>query len=146
MSALPCRFEFAPSRQAAVLIAAGGGITAIATLIIPAPLPLRLLAATALIWLFYTAVRHLALLAGDKAVCGLEFSRHGEVIVLDKNGNHTDLGKISDCFVSPLLSTVVIVGKDRRYQVLMMPDSLPANDYRQLRVQLNINRQQKKIV
>ena len=141
MSALPCRFEFAPSRQAAALIAAGGALAVTATLIIPMPLLLRLPATAVLVWLFYAAARRLALLAGGAAICGLEFHRRDEVIVLNKNGDHLDGGKISDCFVSPLLSTVVIRGNRRRYQALLMPDSLPPEDYRQLRVRLNTSRQ-----
>lgn len=148
MSVLASRFQFAPSRWAAVLVAIGAGIAAGATLIIPLPLPLplRWAAAGGVVWLFIRAGRQVAPLGirAERAIailkstpCGLEFLDNGKVIVLGAQGAHLDLGEVVYRFVSPLLISVTIKGGNRRYHVLIMRDALPAHEHRQLRVQLN---------
>lgn len=112
-------------------------MTIAALLIIPIPLLLGLPAILVTLFVFGRALQQRALLQGKNAVGGVVIRKKQEVIVLDSNGNDADLGSIIYCFVSPLLSTMVINGNQRRYYVLVMPDSLPPNKFRHLRIHLN---------
>lgn len=138
MSVISGRFEFAPSRRAAVLIGAGGAVAIAALWIIPIPAPLRLLASVLVGLLFFAALRRQALLRGARAVGGLEFGKEGRVTVLDRSGNHLDIGKVVYAYVSVQLCTVVIQGGNHRYEAIVMPDSLPAEEFRHLRIQLGV--------
>lgn len=126
-----------PSRQVAALIAAGGLLATAALLIIPIPLLLRLPAAALTAAVFFHRMRRTAELTGKNIAGGLIIRDNiGTVIVLNKDGHHAAIGKITNSFVSAWLSTAVINCGDRRYVALLMPDSLAADDYRQLRVWL----------
>jgi len=79
---------------------------------------------------------------GAAAVRGMEFQRGKQVALLNAAGVHLDFGDVLYRFVSPVLSTIVIMGgadggKARRYAIILMPDSLDKETYRRLRLRLN---------
>ena len=140
MSVLVSRFEFAPSRLAAGLVGCGAVIAVAAVLIIPAPLPLRVLAAAVVAAVFWRAGRRVARLRGEGAVGGVEFLDDGRVAVLDGRREHADIGEVVYHFASPLLITLIVRGGKRRHAAMVMRDSLPADEHRQLRVRLMASR------
>ena len=72
------------------------------------------------------------------AVRGVEFQRGRRAAVLNDVGAQLDFGDMTYRYVSPMLSTFVIAnGGARRHVFIVMPDSLPKEDYRRLRVRLN---------
>ena len=85
---------------------------------------------------FYRAHRLLARHIGGGALHGVQFRKDGAIAVLDGAGNNQDSGALIYCFVSSTLTTAIIAGQRRHYTLLAMPDSLPADDYRHLRVRL----------
>lgn len=131
------KFIFRPSLLVGLFLAVGGGLSVAGALIIPIYAAARVLAVAVLVALFAFSVRRHALLRGGGAVRGVLF-RRGEVSVLDGDGTTIDAGAVLSVFVSPLLSVAVIAGRRRRYALLLFPDSLPAEEYRRLRVRLNI--------
>lgn len=137
MSVLRSRFEFQPSRCCGLLIATAGAIALISLFIIPISPLSQATAAGLLAWAFGKSLYRLAWLQDHGSVCGMVFREKNPVIILDKNGNGVDMGTITYCAVSSFLSTVVIAGSRRNYRVLLLPDSLPPDEYRHLRIHLN---------
>ena len=137
MEVLPVRFQFSASIAVGGILIFGGVVAFISAWIIPIPFLLRPPLAVIFVWLFFRAFCRHALLLGPLAVHELHLADNKNIILSGKDGKNIANGKLVGCSISPLL-TVAVVGGERKMPVLIMPDSLPADDYRRLRVRLNV--------
>ena len=138
----PVRVSLAPSIAAAILIA----LLALATCVIVSRLPLDA-AATAMIvvaigvWAI-DRIHVVALRRGPRAVRRLELRGDLTLVVVTGNGT-AYAGRVHrDSYVGARLSTIVWqpYGRWRRRAILLLPDMLPADDFRRLRVLLRYGR------
>ena len=138
----PVRVSLAPSIAAAMLIA----LLALATCGIVSRLPLDA-AATAMIvvaigvWAI-DRIHVVALRRGPRAVRRLELRGDLTLVVVTGNGT-AHAGRVHrDSYVGARLSTIVWrpYGRWRRRAILLLPDMLPADDFRRLRVLLRYGR------
>ncbi len=138
----PVRVALAPSLVASLLIAS----LACATCVVIATLPFdawQIAVANVAIALWaLDRVRVVGLRQGPRAVRGLEL--RGDLTVLVVNGNGgACAGRVHrDSYVGARLSTIVWrpFGRWRTRTILILPDMLPAGDFRRLRVLLRYGR------
>ena len=138
----PVRVALAPSFVASSLIAALGCATCAVVATLPLDTPLTALAVVAIIAWASDRVRVVALRIGPHAVQGLELRADLTVVVLTGDGR-TRAGRVHrDSYVGARLSTIVWrpFGKRRLRTILILPDMLPAADFRRLRVLLRYGR------
>jgi toxin CptA len=138
----PVRVALAPSLAASLLIAS----LALATCVVVATLPLdvRLIAvaiAAIVVWAV-DRVRVVGLRQGPRAVRGLELRGDLTLVVVNGDGA-VRAGRVHrDSYVGARLSTIVWrpFGRWRLRTILLLPDMLPAGDFRRLRVLLRYGR------
>lgn len=136
MSGLAADFVFAPSRWAAVLMGAGAAVALASVFIIPIPPGARGVGAVLLGVAFFWEYRRVAALKGRGAVGGVTFVADRMVAVSDRRGERMDSGRAVYCYVSAWMAVAVIRGSRRRYTVWVLPDSLPAREFRHFRIRL----------
>lgn len=138
----PVRVSPAPSIAAATLVA----LLALATCVIIFALPIDaaiagLLAFAVGVWAI-DRIHVVALRRGPRAVRRLEL--RGDLTVVVATGDGTACaGRVHrDSYVGARLSTIVWqpYGRWRRRAILLLPDMLPADDFRRLRVLLRYGR------
>ncbi len=134
--------EFTPSRTLGVAI----GLMTFATLVVLLTLPLPAwqhcaLVVTLLAWAVRAFRRH-ALRRGSPACTGLRLAPNRLVAVRTGDGRLTAGHVRSSTFVAPWLTTVVWRPDGARWSrsILIVPDMLPAEDFRRLRVMLRYAR------
>jgi toxin CptA len=138
----PVRVSLAPSVTASALIAA----LALGTCGVVSTLPLNgpacaLVVALIVLWAV-ERVRVVALRLGPRAVRGIELRGDLTVVVVSRDGT-VCAGRVHrDSYVGPRLSTIVWrpFGRWRLRAIILLPDMLPAADFRRLRVLLRYGR------
>jgi len=138
----PVRVSLAPSVTASALIAA----LALGTCGVVGTLPLNgpacaLVVALIVLWAV-ERVRVVALRLGPRAVRGIELRGDLTVLVVSRDGT-VGAGRVHrDSYVGPRLSTIVWrpFGRWRLRAIILLPDMLPAADFRRLRVLLRYGR------
>ncbi len=131
------QFKFQPSRYLASLLIAAHGVTLAALL--PLALPIWAKAALASLMLF-SMVYHLrrdAWLSAPSS--GIALNLEGDQIVLTTRGGEQLAGQIlRDSLVTPFFAVLNILPQGARLarSVIVLPDSLDAESFRQLRVWL----------
>lgn len=134
-------FELRPSRALAAILAVAHGIALAA--LIPLTLPAWAKLALGLLTLFSLLhhLRHDAWLA--TASSGRSLTLEDEEAVLTKLGGETLAGRVSrDSVVTPCFAVLNLVPHGTRLacRVIILPDSLDAESFRQLRVRLRWGR------
>lgn len=132
----PVRVSLAPSLVASALI----GLLALATCIVVATLQLEpLVMALAFAGVAAWAADRICVVGlrrGPRAVCAFELRGDLTVVVINGDGR-ARAGRVHrDSYVGPRLSTIVWrpFGRRRKRSIVVLPDMLPANDFRRLRV------------
>ena len=138
----PVRVALAPSLAASLLIAS----LALATCVVVATLPLDVrsieVAIAAIVVWAVDRVRVVGLRQGPRAVRGLELRGDLTLVVVSGDGG-ARAGRVHrDSYVGARLSTIVWrpFGGWRLRTILLLPDMLPAGDFRRLRVLLRYGR------
>lgn len=122
----------------------------ISVFIIPLPLPVQIFLASAIAIAFYRADARLGRLARADSICGLRWQTDTRIAVIGASGQTIATGEVAQCFISPALTTLRIrndfahppttvwqrLTQAQHYTALVASDSLPADDYRQLRLRL----------
>ena len=138
----PVRVVLASSRRALILITllAAGTCGVIAMLPLD-PMLLAFATFVVVIWAI-DRINVVALRHGRRAVC--RFELRGDLTVIVVNGDGTaSAGRVHrDTYVGARLSTLVWrpFGRWRSRAILLLPDMLPAQDFRRLRVLLRYGR------
>lgn len=131
------QFKLNPSRYlAAALVAAHGATLA---LLVPLALPGWAKMALSIVILFSLAyhLRHDALLSSKSAVAALKLEK--EQVVLTLRGGDQLVGQVlRDSLVTPFIAVLNVRSQGARLarSVIILPDSLDAESFRQLRVWL----------
>ena len=134
------RLSLGPSRLASALIC----VTCLATCLLVAWLP----GATALRGVLVIGIgayalltmRHWATRSASRAVIGIELDADRAVCLIERTGRHIEGIVQPDSYVGALLTTLVVrpEGKRRLRTIAILPDMLPADDFRRLRLLLRL--------
>ena len=101
---------------------------------IPAPLRAALILLT--VGVFVAAIRRHALLRGGAAVLGTSFLPQGEIALTTRNGTH--YGRLTNYYLSPLLTIFVVRCNGKNLGILAAVDSMEKDAHRKLRINLRI--------
>ncbi len=126
-----------PSRVAAMCLASMVLATLIVIAVTPGSTALRILAATWIACGGLEALHTVALHRGS-GVRTIHLRRSGEIEVLTGKGGHRSGALRDGSFVAPWLTIIRWRPEDARFDraILLMPDMLPADDFRRMRVML----------
>ena len=132
------RLALAPSRAGALAIGAMAAATVILVTLTPGPARLRILAATWIACAALHAIHAVALHRGRRGIRALRLSRAGEIEVQDSTHEWRAGMLRAGSFVAPWLTIIRWRAHGRRFDhtVVLLPDMLPAEDFRRLRVWL----------
>lgn len=130
-------FTFRPSRYLAAILIVAHGAAGLALLLVPASLWLAFPAMCLLLASFAYHLRRHAWLRASSACIALRFEAEGVQLMM---GNGAQLeGEISaDSFVTPMLTiiNVLVPAQRARCSIVILPDSMGREAFRQLRVRL----------
>ena len=129
-----------PSRSATALVAVAHLSTAALTAFLPGPALYRALAVVAIGAHALWTLRLWALRTARGAIVGLEVGGDGHVVLCERSGRRCEGRLQAASYVGTWLTTVVvrIDGLRTSRAVAILPDMLPPEDLRQLRVVLRI--------
>lgn len=128
-------YQFRPSRYLAAILIVAHGVVIAALLLLPFPAWTK--AALAMLILF-SMVYHVwrdAWLAAPSSGIALKLEEdHAELTT--RNGGHLEGQVLADSFVTPYLTVLNVLPQDARFarSIVIMPDTLDAESFRQLRV------------
>lgn len=137
-SEAPLALVLAPSRAASIGLAAMVAATLVVLWVTPGSAALRLLAATGIVCGGLEALHAIALHRGRRGARAIHLSRGGAIEVLTGAGGARS-GELRDgSFVAPWLTIVRWRPRAARFDrtLLILPDMLPRDDFRRLRVLL----------
>lgn len=125
-----------PSRKLAVLLLAAHAATGCMLLWLPLPPWLRGGAALLLLGsAVHTVMRH-ALLRGPRAITALAFTDSEQVSIGRRDGSWQAGRILGSSTVGALLTVLNIAASGRTAHVVLLGDSLPADDFRRMRIWL----------
>ena len=132
------RIALAPSRVGVRAIASMASATLALLLFTPGPAGLRILAATWIACAALHALHAVALHRGRRGVRAARLGRAGEIEVQDATGAWRSGVLRAGSFVAPWLTIIRWRARGSRFDasILLLPDMLPAEDFRRLRVLL----------
>jgi hypothetical protein len=138
----PVRVTLSPSRIASILIGAPAAITCGVVAILPLdPLPIALAIVAVIAWAF-DRIGVVALRRGTRAV--RQFELRGDLTLVAVLGDGSACaGRVHrDSYVGSRLTTIVWqpYGRWRHRAIVLLPDMLPRDDFRRLRVLLRYGR------
>jgi len=138
----PVRVSLAPSLAASLLIAALASVTCAVVAMLPFDRSAITLAVLAIVVWAVDRIWVIALRRGARAVRGLEL-RGDLTLVVQSGDGSICAGRVHrDSYAGANLSTIVWrpFGRWRSRTILLLPDMLPASDFRRLRVLLRYGR------
>jgi hypothetical protein len=85
-------------------------------------------------------MRHWATRSASRAIIGIELDADRAVRLIERTGRHIEGIVQPDSYVGALLTTLVVhpEGKRRLRTIAILPDMLPADDFRRLRLLLRL--------
>jgi len=134
------RLSLGPSRLASALIC----VTCLATCALVAWLPgaaaFRGVSVIGIGAYAILTMRHWATRSASRAIVGIELDADRAVRLIDRTGRHIEGTVQPDSYVGALLTTLVVrpEGKRRLRTLAILPDMLPADDFRRLRLLLRL--------
>jgi hypothetical protein len=126
------------SRCAALLVSGACVSTAALLAWLPLPFVLRCVGVIAVggyaVWL----LRRWAIRSSRRAIAHMEIGIDHRVALIDVEGKRVEGDVCVDSYVSAVLTTIVVRTSDSRFArtIAILPDMLPTDDFRQLRVLL----------
>lgn len=139
---VPVRVAPAASRSAFALICALAAFAAAVAATLPVHEVLRGLATIAILAWAADSVRGVALRCGSRAIRGIQLDGQLQIAVTTGDGA-CDRGRVlPDSYVGARITTIVWKPDRARFAraILVLPDMLPAGDFRRLRVLLRYGR------
>lgn len=132
------RLSLKTSRQLTVLLAAGHLIAAACVFSVPLPLWLRILLPSLLLTSLVYHLRYQAWRSWPFSIVALEFEHDGTVFMHYRNGKILEAAVLGSSFVAPYLTIILLKSNRSRFvrSVVLLPDMLPAELFRSLRVWL----------
>jgi hypothetical protein len=135
-SASTLRISLGPSRLAAALIFSGCLATALLLAWLPGEPILRAVWVTGIGAHAVLTVRKWATRSAPHAIVGVELCSDHTVCLIERGGRRVDGRILPESYVGGWLTTLVALpeGKRTARTVAILPDMLPADDYRRLRL------------
>lgn len=136
------RLRLGPSAQLGWLLGAGHVGVVVLSWITPLGWWLSIGLSLAAVASLAVTLRYHALRSAPGALTALELRQDGSAAVQDQQGRWSDARVLGSSFVSPVLTilNVKVAGARLRRSVVVAPDTLPADDFRRLRVWLRWRR------
>jgi membrane-bound toxin of toxin-antitoxin system len=134
------RIQLGRSRLGAAFIVVGHLASAVLLAFAPGATLLRAVAVAAIGAHALWALRHWALRTTRAAVIGIELSADGHAVLIERSGRRCE-GRVQPAsYVGEQLTTLVVRpdGAHGSRSIAILPDMLPAEDLRQLRVLLRV--------
>ncbi len=127
----PLRVDFERSRLRVRWIWGSHGATSLLVSLLPLSVPVRGFAVLLLVALALRALR-------DDLPAGLVVRTDGSLVVLERDGHATDAMLVPGGYTGAWVTTILLRAGDARRMrtLLVLPDMLPAGDFRRLRVRL----------
>ncbi len=141
MKATPAlRISLGPSRSASVLICVACLATAALVAWLPGAAALRGAVVIGIGAYAIVTMRHSAMRSASRAIIGVELDADRAVRLTERTGRRIEGVVQPDSYVGALLTTLVVRpdGKRRLRTVAILPDMLPADDFRRLRLLLRL--------
>ena len=141
MKATPAlRTSLGPSRSASALICVASLATAALVAWLPGAAALRGVVVIGIGAHAIVTMRHWATRSASRAIIGIELDADRAVRLTERAGLRIEGRVQPDSYVGALLTTLVVrpVGKRRLRTVAILPDMLPADDFRRLRLLLRL--------
>jgi hypothetical protein len=136
------QIEFRPSRIAGALTLLGVVATAVLVAWLPAEAWQRLLAVTLLGVYGISLVRAWARRSTRRAVVAIALGANRHIAVVERDGRRVEGEVQDDSYVGSAITTIIWrrSGARRSRTIAILPDMLPAEDFRKLRVLLRLGR------
>src|ERR1700693_4593387 len=141
MKTIPAlRISLGPSRSASVLICVACLATATLVAWLPGAALLRGALAIGIGAYAILTMRHWATRSASRAIVGIELDADRAVRLTERSGRRIEGLVQPDSYVGALLTTLVVRpdGKSRSRTIDILPDMLPAADFRRLRLLLRL--------
>ncbi|HEY1436707.1 MAG TPA: protein YgfX [Casimicrobiaceae bacterium] len=141
MKATPAlRISLGPSRSASALLCIACLATAALVAWLPGAAALRGALVIGIGAHAILAMRHWATRSAPRAIIGVELDADRAVRLTERTGRRIEGMVQADSYVGALLTTLVVRpdGKRRLRTVAILPDMLPADDFRRLRLLLRL--------
>ncbi|HWZ70308.1 MAG TPA: protein YgfX [Casimicrobiaceae bacterium] len=141
MKTIPAlRISLGPSRSAAALICVAYLTTAMLVAWLPGAAALRGALVIAIGAYAIKTMRHAATRSASRAIIGIELDADRAVRLTERTGLCIEGVVQPDSYVGALLTTLVVrpEGKRRLRTIAILPDMLPADDFRRLRLLLRL--------
>jgi hypothetical protein len=134
------RIELGASRWASVLICVAWLATAALVAWLPVAVMPRLLLAIGMGVYAIAVLRRCATRSSPRAIVGIELDAGRVVCMTERCGGRVEGALQPDSYVSAWVTTVVMRPKGRRLlrSTVILPDMLPAEDFRRLRLLLRL--------
>jgi toxin CptA len=136
------RISLKPSRYLAALV--GAAHAAAAALVLPLDLPLaaKVALGAAIVLSAWHSAWGGAMLRGSRSILSIELDRERRISVQSRAGGWQEATLLGTTYVSPALTilNVRVRGERLARHVVVLPDSMPSEDFRQLRVLLRWSR------
>jgi hypothetical protein len=139
-SARALRVSLGPSRAASVLICVACLGTAALIAWLPGPASLRAIAVIGIGVYAIVTTRYSATRSAARAIVAIELDADRAVCLTERAGRRIEGLLQPDSYVGAWLTTLVVrpEGKRRLRSVAILPDMLPADDFRRLRLLLRL--------
>ena len=141
MKATPAlRISLGPSRSASALICVAWLATAALVAWLPGAAALRGALVIGIGAHAILTMRHWAIRSASRAIIGVDLDSDRTVRLTERTGRRIEGMVQPDSYVGALLTTLVVLpdGKRRLRAVAILPDMLPADDFRRLRLLLRL--------
>jgi hypothetical protein len=141
MKATPAlRISLGPSRSASALICVASLATAALVAWLPGAAALRGVVVIGIGAHAILTMRHWATRSASRAIIGIELDADRAVRLTERTGRRIEGMVQPDSYVGASLTTLVVRpdGKRRLRTVAILPDMLPADDFRRLRLLLRL--------
>ena len=127
----PLRVDFAPSGLRSCWVWTSHGATGLLFALLPVSLPMRAFALLLVVALALRAAR-------SDGPAGLVVRIDGTLVILERDGHATEAVLAAGGYTGAFVTTILMRENDtrRRRTCLVLPDMLPAADFRRLRVRL----------
>jgi toxin CptA len=136
------KISLRPSRVLAAILIVAHGAAIAAVVAVDMPLWLKLIAAAALILSLFLTVRREALLLTPDAAVALEISADDVLSIQTRRGEWLECEVLGSTYVMSFLSILNLRQTDggATTRIVILPDSIAAEDFRKLRVWLRWGR------
>lgn len=132
------RVDLRPSYQLALIQVTAHAASGVVTILLHVPLAAKLAISFLIGVSLVHALSHHAFRRGSSALVAIELRENGTIAVQTRDGTWRDVHMLGTSYVTPLLTVLNMKLDGFRFtrHLVVMPDMIEADDYRQLRVRL----------